>query len=461
MYRYPDCGTSARPERPLTAMRPQAHIPTGSPSPQAPGTTSTSAPEYHLPAPPQAELAPHQRHDPPAGQAVRPTETPSGRHQAPSPDPDPDPTHATVPAHNPRANAPGHELPTGVPHPEGGTPAARPAAAEGNGGTRALPGHLGGQPRPAPAPDGKTGVALQLADEAARAQPQCEEPTVDATEEAGGPQQRKEAPLPAADLPAQGPPREEIPSGVTGKPKDHHARTQANRPPDMEAHESSAAPEAEQPGTGPGGQTLDAVHAAAPPHQPHTVRTPRVTRAPPHPRPKQTAATQARWGTQHPGGHGHGAHLKATPGPKPGQPHPTCRNARPTGERRPVDTPARKTLSTPSWSPAGVPPTQTQRQLPRAATQSHETTIQGAQPSRYPARHTSSAILPPLGRELNTPPPQMTGTQPQAGQRTRPRTNRPGTAPKGAEREWRRAETPLASLPTSQRGPLHPGGGGI
>ena len=58
--------------------------------------------------------------------------------QSPGPrlDPDPDPTHATVPADTPRANAPGRELPTGVPRPEGGhrqpgAPRRREMAARG------------------------------------------------------------------------------------------------------------------------------------------------------------------------------------------------------------------------------------------------------------------------------------------------------------------------------------------
>ena len=136
--------------------------------------------------------------------------------------------------------------------------------------------------------------------------------------------------------------------------------------------------------------------------------------------------------------------------PKPGQPHPTCPNAQPTGERRPAGTTATKTRSMPSWSPAGVTPTRNQHRLLRAAILSHKATIQGAHRSGCPARHTSSRITPPWGRKLSMPPPRMTGPRPQAGQRTRPRTSR---APKGAERVWRRAPTPLASLPTSHRGP--------
>ena len=219
----PTDATSARPERPLGTIRPHAHIPIGSPSPQAPATPSTSAPGYHPPAPAQAEPAPQQRHHPQAGQAVRPTETASGSQPAPGPDPDPDPTHATVAADALLANAPGRELLTGIRNPKGGTPAVRPAAAEGNGGTRVLAGHVGRRPRPAPAPDGQTRAATQLADDAATppappAQPQREGPTVDATEEAWRPPQRKEVRLPAYP-PAQGPPRAEIPSRTTDQPK--------------------------------------------------------------------------------------------------------------------------------------------------------------------------------------------------------------------------------------------------
>ena len=75
---------------------------------------------------------------------------------------------------------------------------------------------------------------------------------MNATEEAGGPPQLEEAPLPAADLPARGPGQAEMPSGVTGQPKNQHASTPANRPPDMAARESGEAPDAGQPGTRPG-----------------------------------------------------------------------------------------------------------------------------------------------------------------------------------------------------------------
>ena len=266
----PTDASSARPERPLGIMRPQAHIPTGSPSPQAPAALCTSTPGYHPPAPARARPAAHQRHDPPAGPAVRPTEAPSGSRPAPSPDPDPDLVHATAPTDAPRANTPGHGLPTGVPHPEGGTPAARPAAAEGSGSTRALAGNMGSQTRPAPVPDGPTRAATPIKDDAAAppappAQPQRTEPKVDATEDAEGPPQGKEAPVPTPDLNAWGPPVAEISSGVTGQLGNQQASTPANRRPDMAAHESSEARDTGQPGTGPGGWQPGARHAADPP----------------------------------------------------------------------------------------------------------------------------------------------------------------------------------------------------
>ena len=145
----------------------------------------------------------------------------------------------------------------GVTHAEGGTPAAKPAAAEGSGGTRAQAGHVGGQPRPATVPDGQTRAAMEMKDDAATqpaplAQPQRKEPKMDATEEAGGPPQQKEAPLPAADRTGRGPLRANIPSGLTSQPSNRQASTPANRPPDIAARESSEAPDAGQPGTGTG-----------------------------------------------------------------------------------------------------------------------------------------------------------------------------------------------------------------
>ena len=271
--------TSARPERPLGTMRPHAHILTRSPSPQAPVAPCTSTPGYHPPAPAQAELAPHQRHDPPAGPAVPPSGAPSGSPPAPSPDPDPDPAHATFPTDAPRANTPGHVLWTGVQHPEGGTPAAQPAAAEGNGSTRALAGNMGGEPRLAPVPHGQTRVGTPIKEDAAAPpappdQPQHEEPMVDATKDAEGPPQQKEAAVPTADLNARGPPRAEIPSGVTGQPSNQHASTPANGPPDMAARESSEAPDTGKTGTGPGGRMPGAGRAAEPPQPPaHRAKT--------------------------------------------------------------------------------------------------------------------------------------------------------------------------------------------
>ena len=77
------------------------------------------------------------------------------------PDPDPDPTHATVPTDIPRSVDPGGQT---------------PEEAQLAGGAAAPP--------------------------ALPPQPQRGEPTVDATEDVGGPPQRTEAPPTAVDLPA-------------------------------------------------------------------------------------------------------------------------------------------------------------------------------------------------------------------------------------------------------------------
>ena len=47
------------------------------------------------------------------------------------------------------------------------------------------------------------------------------------TEDAEGRPQRKETPMPTADLNARGPTRAEIPGGVTGLPGNQHASTPA------------------------------------------------------------------------------------------------------------------------------------------------------------------------------------------------------------------------------------------
>ena len=80
---------------------------------------------------------------------------------------------------------------------------------------------------------------------------------MDAKEETGGPPQRTEAPPPAADLPVRGPPQAKIPNGGAGQPDD-----QCASPPDMAASGSVEAPDAGQPGTGPGEQVPDAECAA-------------------------------------------------------------------------------------------------------------------------------------------------------------------------------------------------------
>ena len=101
--------------------------------------------------------------------------------------------------------------------------------------------------------------------------------------------------------------------------------------------------------------------------------------------------------------------------------------------------------------------TRSQRWRPLASARSHDATMQRAHPSRCHARHTSSAITPPWGT-LSMLLPRMTGPRSQAQQRTRAQTT---AAPEEAGRAWRRAPTPLASLPAHHWGPPRAGGGSI
>ena len=182
--------------RPTHTHRPTAlphrHVPLPRPTPPAPGPSDTWAPCAPTPtSPPGAQVPRLQRHPAcgPQGTIHQPRRRlnrhpinakthqphrqygPRKRHLAVprtrGPDPDPDPARANVLCDAPRANMPGHGLPTGVPHAEGGTPAARPAAAEGSGSTRTLAGHMGSQPRPAPVRDGQTRAATPIKDDAA------------------------------------------------------------------------------------------------------------------------------------------------------------------------------------------------------------------------------------------------------------------------------------------------------
>ena len=273
--------------------------------------------------------------------------------------------------------------------------------------------------------------------------------------------------MPWADLNARGPPRAEIPSGLTGQPANQHASTPANRPPDMAARESSKAPNTGQTGTGPGGPTPGAGHAADPPPPPaHEAQTaghagtPAST-APAHRNDKGTPgdATSREAPTQGPPQ----AHAEsATRATSPNTPKRLTNQGLSLGGHTRDDSSFDASMvSCKSASQTGLAPTAPRSQPePRG---DHTEPDRGCQvnPLRCSARHTSSAITPPGGRRLSTPPPRMTSTRPQARQRTRPQTNRPGTAPKGAERVWRQAPTPLAGLPNSHRGPPQPGGGGI
>ena len=80
---------------------------------------------------------------------------------------------------------------------------------------------------------------------------------MDATEEMGKPPQQTEAPPPAADLPARGPPQTGKPSGMADQPEDQRAG-----PPGMAASGSSEAPNVGQPGTEPEEPVPDAAHDA-------------------------------------------------------------------------------------------------------------------------------------------------------------------------------------------------------
>ena len=114
-YRYPDQHNQSPAPRHRTPPRPQRQR-----EPQFPGSGNIEriGPRGHLPALAQAEPASPRHHDPPAGRAVQPTETPSRSRPAPDlgPDPDPDLTRATIPADTPRsADTGGQTGPTPVP----------------------------------------------------------------------------------------------------------------------------------------------------------------------------------------------------------------------------------------------------------------------------------------------------------------------------------------------------------
>ena len=76
-------------------------------------------------------------------------------------------------------------------------------------------------------------------------------------------------------------------------------------------------------------------------------------------------------------------------------------------------------------------------------------------PSRYHARHTSSAITTPWGAPGRLPL-RVKGMRPRAEQRAGPRTT---ASLQEVARAWKRAPTPLANLPAHRWGPLRRGGG--
>ena len=128
---------------------------------------------------------------------------------------------------------------------------------------------------------------------ARHARPQREEPTVDATGDADGLPQRKEAPVPTADLNARGRPRAEIPHGVTGHPSNQHASTPAIALRTWQHAKAASPPDTGQPTTGNLG--TDAGHQAC--------RRPPPDHPPIGHGAQGTAATQAHRVTQRPERH--------------------------------------------------------------------------------------------------------------------------------------------------------------
>ena len=116
---------------------------------------------------------------------------------------------------------------------------------------------------------------------------------------------------------------------------------------------------------------------------------------------------------------------------------------RPAGKGQPADTTATMTLSMPSWSAAWVTPTRSQHRRRHASTRSHDATMRRTNPSRYHARHISSAITPPWGAPGRLPL-RVKGMRPRADKRSGPRTS---AAPQEVARAWKRPPTSLASLP--------------
>ena len=156
-------------------------------------------------------------------------------------------------------------------------------------------------------------------------------------------------------------------------------------PPGMAANGSGEASTAGQPGAEREEPMPDAEHGAGlHPPSAHVARTP-----PPWPT-RRIAPAQARQERRL-----HGDHLLPARSQRPEKPHPTRPSVQAAGKGRPADTTATKTLSMPSWSPAGVTPTQSQRRRPCASARSRDATMQRAHPSGCHARHTSSATTPP------------------------------------------------------------------
>ena len=389
--------------QPSDTVRPHAHYPTEGLDPQAPATSSTAAP-VDLPAMTHARPAPQRHHAPPAGPTARPAEPSSPGRPAPSPDPGPDPERTTVPADAPQPAGPGS------------------------------------RPGPPPLSEAQAQEAAQPADNEATppAPPthaQRGEPTVGA-EEMRRPPQRTATPTPVGE-----------PSGGADRPAIHHADS-----PNMAAHGSGEASTASQPDTEPEGPMPDADWEDG-------LRPPSARGA--QPTGRAGAAPLANLA--------HQADVSA-PAEAPPRDPPETRATSETRETTP-DTPQRAAgrETSPSGhnrdensfdafmeSCMGDPHTVPALAAPRVRPEPQHNNAEDT-PLTVPRQAHLERDYTALGRTSRLPL-RLKSMRPQAEQRTRPRTS---AAPQEVARAWKRAPTPLASLPAQRREPPRPGVGDI
>ena len=163
-------GGSRHPTRATPWHRTPANRP--NPGPHRRPSSTTPTPTQRVHTRPPAGSPPGSGDTSPSGAPPTPRHTNPANREPDTRNTDPDPTRATVPADTPRST-------------DGG-----------------------GQPGLTPVPEGHTRESVQPAGGAATppaapAQPQPQEPRLNAREETAGPPQRTEAPPPAADLPAR------------------------------------------------------------------------------------------------------------------------------------------------------------------------------------------------------------------------------------------------------------------